>query len=93
MRHSAGPLQHHVDIFAKPDVVVGLVHRSIGITFDVVINADFLVPNHLFEIIPGPLIICRPLLCKVSQHNRYTRFVILFFKILVTDLSYFLNRL
>src|SRR5690606_3416206 len=55
-----GAATHHINILTKSDIVVCFIYGGIGITFDVIVNANLFVANYLLEIVPGPFIIGSP---------------------------------
>src|ERR1041385_7719678 len=67
------PFADHVDIFAERNILVRFIDRRMRIAFDIVINADFLVTDERFEIIPVPVVISRPCFGKIADDQRYLR--------------------
>jgi hypothetical protein len=88
-----GSVLNHVDIFTKSDIIIGFIYRGIRVAFGVIIDAYLLVAYDFLEIIPVPFLISWPFFCKVCENNRLARLIKMFFKIMVTDGSYLLNRL
>src|SRR5688572_6980902 len=71
-------LADHIDVFSKGLVIIRLIDRRISVAFFVVIERDLFITNQLFEIIPVPFSIRRPVMRQVSYDQGYARFIKLF---------------
>ena len=74
------PLFNHIDVFAKSFVVVCCIDGGVGVAFYVIVKRHFFIAYQLFEIIPVPFTVGRPVMRQVFYNHRNARLIIFFSK-------------
>src|SRR6185312_4944093 len=61
------PFLDHIHIFSKSLIIISLIDWRVCITFNIVVERNFLITYYFFKIIPRPFFISRPFLSEARN--------------------------